>query len=85
MQMWHLGRLLAALSVLIALSIPASAQQSRRIETTQNGDYFGFDLRSERDVTLEQCQTICLSEAGCKAFTYNPKARWCFLKSDFRS
>lgn len=84
MNMSRLGGIFAALTILIAFAIPATAQQSRRVETTQNGDYFGFDLRSERDVTLEQCQTICLSESACKAFTYNPKAQWCFLKSDFR-
>ena len=79
----RLGRLLAAIAIGVAVATPAAAQ-SRRVETTQNSDYFGYDLRSERDVTLDQCQTICLSESACKAFTYNPKARWCFLKSDFR-
>ena len=51
--------------------------------TTQNADYFGFDLRSEQNVTLDQCKTTCLGDPSCRAFTYNTKAKWCFLKSDF--
>lgn len=63
---------------------PVGAQEAaRKIVTTQNGDYFGFDLRTEQNVTLAQCETICIDDASCKAFTYNPKVKWCFLKSDF--
>lgn len=63
---------------------PASAQEaSRKVVTTQNGDYFGFDLRTEQNVSLPQCETICINDTSCKAFTYNPKVQWCFLKSDF--
>ena len=62
---------------------PAIAQDSRDIVTTQDSDYFGFDLRSERDVSQDQCETVCLAESACRAFTYNVKAKWCFMKSDF--
>jgi alpha-2-macroglobulin len=65
-------------------TLPSNAQQTdRKIVTTQNGDYFGFDLRTEQNVSLDECQTACLDDASCKAFTYNPKVQWCFLKSDF--
>lgn len=80
-------RWIKALSVLAFLStfaaLPAGAQESRDVVTTQDSDYFGFDLRSERDVTLDQCETVCLAESACRAFTYNVKAKWCFMKSDF--
>jgi uncharacterized protein YfaS (alpha-2-macroglobulin family) len=63
---------------------PVFAQEaSRKVVTTQNGDYFGFDLRTEQNVSLPQCETICINDKSCKAFTYNPKVKWCFLKSDF--
>ncbi|MES5098702.1 alpha-2-macroglobulin family protein [Agrobacterium sp. BA1120] len=63
---------------------PALAQDAtRKVVTTQNGDYFGFDLRTEQNVSLPQCETICINDKACKAFTYNPKVQWCFLKSDF--
>ncbi|MEO3385428.1 alpha-2-macroglobulin family protein [Mesorhizobium sp. CAU 1741] len=62
----------------------ASAQDGlRSIETSPDGDYFGFDLRTERDVTLDQCTAVCLADTQCRAFTYNTRAQWCFLKSDF--
>ena len=62
---------------------PALAAEARQVVTTQNSDYFGFDLRSEQNVTLDQCKTSCLGDPSCRAFTYNTKAKWCFLKSDF--
>ena len=37
----------------------AFAQETKRqIAITENGDYFGFDLRSEKDVSLDQCKSI---------------------------
>ncbi len=63
----------------------AAAAESRRIVTTDDSDYFGFDLRSEQNVTLDQCKTDCLGDPSCRAFTYNTKAKWCFLKSDFNT
>ncbi len=65
-------------------SVPGTAQEaSRSIVVTEDSDYFGFDLRTEKDVSLEQCKTDCLNSPACRAFTYNQSARFCFLKSDF--
>lgn len=33
-----------------------------------------------RETSLERCQAICAAEPACRAFTYNSKARMCFLK-----
>ena len=82
-------RILMLISVL-AMSIPALAPTlaqdgPRRIETTENADYFGFDLRTVRDIGLEQCEAACLDDVQCKAFTYNINAGWCFLKSDYNT
>jgi alpha-2-macroglobulin len=63
------------------LASPLAAQE-RRIETTIDGDYLGFDLRTVKNVGQEQCETACIGDNQCRAFTYNVKARWCFLKSD---
>jgi alpha-2-macroglobulin len=69
---------------LFAAASPAAAQEAKReIVINQDGDYFGFDLRSEKDVSLDQCKAICLDDQKCRAFTYNSKAKWCFLKTDF--
>ncbi|HUH49778.1 MAG TPA: MG2 domain-containing protein, partial [Mycoplana sp.] len=73
----------------IFLAIAASASPGQAAETkrsiviTENGDYFGFDLRTVQNVTLDQCKASCIDDMSCRAFTYNPKVKWCFLKSDF--
>ncbi|HEY4191790.1 MAG TPA: MG2 domain-containing protein, partial [Mesorhizobium sp.] len=71
--------------LLFALGGLAQADEAKRIVTTENSDYFGFDLSSTQNISLDQCKTTCLGDAACRAFTYNNKARWCFLKSDFNS
>ena len=71
-----------AVFVLSLLLAPAFAQQ-RQISTTPDSDYFGFDLRTEQNVTLEQCSAACIADRQCRAFTYNTRAKWCFLKSDY--
>ncbi|AFL49583.1 uncharacterized protein YfaS (alpha-2-macroglobulin family) [Sinorhizobium fredii] len=72
------------LFTLFSLGTPAAAAEAdRKIEITSDADYFGFDLRTEQDVSLDECQSTCISDRACKAFTYNPKVKWCFLKSDF--
>ncbi|WP_421089091.1 alpha-2-macroglobulin family protein [Pseudochrobactrum sp. MP213Fo] len=80
------GLVLSAALALTAQPVFAQSAQSgtRQIELSQNGDYQGFDLRTQKDVSLDQCQDICLEDAQCRAFTYNVKAKWCFLKSDYR-
>ena len=74
---------LVAVSTALFFPPAMAAEPSRKVVTTQNGDYFGFDLRTEQNVSLEQCGEICVGDTACKAFTYNPKVKWCFLKSDF--
>ncbi len=78
------GRFLFSFFLILTatLTTAIAQEQSRRIELSQDSDYFGFDLRTEKDVTLDECQKICIDDNKCKAFTYNKKASWCFLKSD---
>ncbi|WP_035724286.1 alpha-2-macroglobulin family protein [Fodinicurvata fenggangensis] len=83
--MGTLGRVSFILIALVALAATASAQDTSRIVTTENSDYFGFDLRTEQDVSLDECKQVCLNDPQCQAFTYNTGPRWCFLKSDFGS
>ncbi|WP_377297240.1 alpha-2-macroglobulin family protein [Rhizobium sp. SGZ-381] len=75
---------LSALVAGLLLAVPVFSQQSeRRIETVEDADYVGFDLRTVKNVPLDQCETACLADKSCRAFTYNVKAKWCFLKSDY--
>ncbi len=75
---------------LVTLFLPAAINEAgaqevtREIFVTQDADYSGFDLRAEKNISLDDCKKICIEDPACKAFTYNTKVSWCFLKSDFR-
>ncbi|HEX2257537.1 MAG TPA: MG2 domain-containing protein, partial [Afifellaceae bacterium] len=74
-------RLMAvAAGCLFVISSLAGAAE-RRLLTTEGADYFGLDYDVRRDVDLEACKSACLADEQCEAFTYNSRARWCFLKS----
>lgn len=76
---------LLAFSAVLGVFLPVHplAAAERQVVTTDNSDYFGFDLRTVKDVTLDACSAACSNDGSCRAFTYNKKAKWCFLKSDF--
>ncbi len=66
-----------------ALLLPAAGfAQERRLVVTEGADYFGADYDVVKDVDLAACQSACRIDQKCQAFTYNPAASWCFLKSD---
>lgn len=71
------------LMAVLLVQLGAVSAQERSVETIEDADYFGFDLRTERDVTLDQCSDACIADQACRAFTYNTRAQWCFLKSDY--
>ena len=73
-----------AVLLLALFFLPAEAGPTERtIITSQDADYFGFDLNTQRDVSLDQCKQLCLEDEQCRAFTFTSKQRWCFLKSDY--
>jgi hypothetical protein len=80
----HAARLLI-LAILLAAGVPlggAMAQETRVI-VTPDADYPGFDYETVKNVDLDACKASCIAGSQCRAFTYNNKARWCFLKTDF--
>ena len=72
-----------SLFVALLTIVPASSQD-KKILLSPDSDYYGFDILTEKDVSLDQCKSSCLGNLACKAFTYNQSAKFCFLKSDFR-
>ncbi|MGI9514260.1 MAG: PAN/Apple domain-containing protein, partial [Anderseniella sp.] len=73
-----------ALLLLTLIFLPTQAAAAERtIVTSQDLDYFGFDLKTQSDVSLDQCKALCLKDAQCRAFTYTSRQKWCFLKSDY--
>lgn len=79
------GRFIISLILTIGVLSGTAFAQDRDFIISQDADYFGFDLRAEKEVSLDQCKTACSNDGRCQAFTYNTSARWCFLKSDFNS
>ena len=76
---------LVILSVLFgaAALLPAGATAERRAIVSPDADYSGYDLNTLKGVDLAACEAACVADETCRAFTFNRKAGWCFLKSDF--
>lgn len=73
------------LSLLLCLTLVwplAATAAERAIELLPGIDYFGRDYSTLKSVTLDDCQAACLNDSRCRAFTYNTKAEWCFLKEN---
>ncbi|WP_328591472.1 alpha-2-macroglobulin family protein [Marimonas lutisalis] len=56
----------------------------RRLVVTNDVDFFGSDLQSLFDTDLQSCQTACLADPRCRAFTFNARSNACFPKSEVR-
>ncbi|WP_244639516.1 alpha-2-macroglobulin family protein [Aureimonas endophytica] len=72
-------RAMAVSLALLALAGVAGAGE-RRIVPSPGADYTGGDYDMMRGVDANLCETACLADTRCQAFTYNSKARACFLK-----
>ncbi len=79
--------LMGLVAGLLATAVPMGWSAVEAIDTgersivlTPGMDYFGADYETLKDVDLQTCQRACLDDARCRAFTFNSRARWCFLK-----
>jgi uncharacterized protein YfaS (alpha-2-macroglobulin family) len=77
-------RLLRSAGWLVALVLalgaaPVSAAD-RSVETLTDTDLPGFDYQVLEGVSLDACQSACIDDKICRAFTFNSKSKWCFLK-----
>lgn len=52
----------------------------RRFSISRDLDYYGADLQSIFDTTLEVCQRTCIADSQCNAFTFNQNSNACFTK-----
>ncbi len=77
------------LSVILSLSATLASAQNEptqsaipdaRIAISRDVDFFGSDLATYFDTTLDACQTACLSNSECDAFTFNQRSNACFPK-----
>ncbi|WP_235919343.1 alpha-2-macroglobulin family protein [Aureimonas psammosilenae] len=68
------------LTALMVLAAHPGTAAERRIVPAPQSDYVGGDYDMMRDVDRNLCETACLADTRCKAFTFNTKAKACFLK-----
>src|SRR5690606_27837178 len=65
-----------------ALAVVPAGAAERSITRLPGTDLPGFDYEVLQHVTLSACEAACESDRVCRAFTFNEKAGWCFLKGD---
>lgn len=53
-----------------------------RVALSQNMDFYGSDLKIIFDTTYDACESACLSDTACQAFTFNQRSGSCFPKSE---
>ncbi len=74
------GWLMAVLVMVLNIGIVTA--QERAISLLPDTDLPGFDYGVVKNTTLDACSEACADDRICRAFTFNEKARWCFLKGD---
>src|SRR3982751_3133946 len=72
---------LLVMAAFLAVSAHA-ADKDRSVTLLQNTDLPGFDYQIDKNTTLPNCQQACVGDDLCRAFTFNTKSKWCFLKGD---
>jgi hypothetical protein len=75
------GTVRASVEAVSASRMPVSVVRGRI--TVQNGmDLPGGDLDPSglRNLSFEQCQSVCLDNASCVGFSYVKSRRWCWTK-----
>jgi uncharacterized protein YfaS (alpha-2-macroglobulin family) len=68
-------------TVFLSLFAHVSAAE-RSISLLPGMDIPGYDYSVVKDTSIEACETACIEDKLCRAFTYNEDAGWCFLKGE---
>ncbi len=64
-----------------SLAIAEQIVPDRRVLLWRDTDFFGSDIQTLLDTSLNACETACLSESSCQAYTFNANKNACFLKN----
>ena len=59
------------------VSVPGVAQ----LDVKPGIDYEGGDYDDRRNVTLDECYSLCANDSRCVAFSYSSDLDWCWMKS----
>lgn len=77
---WAIRHVVGVLAIALAGLSPVAAET--KMTLMENTDLPGFDYSIVKDVDLDSCQAACAEDNICRAFTYNGRSEWCFLKGD---
>jgi len=66
--------------LLTMAAVPLAAET--KITLIEDTDLPGFDYSILKDTDLDACQAACSEDNICRAFTFNSRSNWCFLKGD---
>ncbi len=72
--------LLLLLQFMAFVSAHDSFAQFDRLTVLDNTDIPGGDYRSIKGGLLQSCRNACLKDKRCRAYTFNHRAKVCFLK-----
>ena len=70
------------LCVLLAFAATPAVAADRSVTLLKDTDLPGFDYQIDKGTTLDKCQSACVGDDLCRAFTFNTKTKWCFMKGD---
>jgi hypothetical protein len=80
--MRHLSGLLAWVFILVTLAGSSAFAADRSVTPLPDTDLPGFDYSVIKNTDADKCSAACLDDNICRAFTFNEKAGWCFLKGN---
>ena len=66
----------------LAFGLATAQAADRKITLIPGSDLPGFDYSVLKGSSLDACEKACSDDRLCRAFTFNSKAKWCFLKGD---
>ncbi|KKB76748.1 hypothetical protein VW35_16905 [Devosia soli] len=66
--------------LLTMAAVPLAAET--KISRIEDVDLPGFDYAIVKDTDLDACEAACTDDNICRAFTFNSRSNWCFLKGN---
>src|SRR3569832_1278671 len=69
-------------AVFLAFAVVSASAADRAVTLLKDKDLPGFDYAISKPSTLDKRQAACVGDDLCRAFTFNSKTKWCFLKGD---
>jgi len=65
----------------LVLGVSPAFAADRGITPLPKTDLPGFDYSVIKNTSEDACAASCVGDRACQAYTFNTKAKWCFLKS----